>query len=236
MLEILPFYIYLLFIVTIVATLSIFYWVMKSSDTKTTQKNAIKIVLFFMVWLGVQAVLTLNNVYSLNINSMPPKIFLLGVLPNFLFIIILFFTKKGSLFIDSLPIKNLTYMHLVRIPVEFVLWWLFLNKTIPEVMTFEGRNFDIIAGITAPIVAYFGITKNTIRKPFILIWNFICLGLLINIGVIGFLSAPTPLQKFAFDQPNIALLHFPFSWLVSFIVPMVLFAHLVSIRQLLQGK
>jgi hypothetical protein len=67
-----------------------------------------------------------------------------------------------------------------------------------------------------------------------LAWNIICLGLLTNIGVNGFLSAPSPLQKLAFDQPNIALLFFPFSWLVSFIVPIVLLGHLISIRQLLK--
>lgn len=236
MIENLPSYIFILFILTVIVTLCIFYWVMKSSNIESTQKSASKVILVLLVWLIIQAILSLNNIYSIDMNSLPPKIFLFGVLPNFLLIIFLLITKKGRCFIDTLPIKILTYIHLVRIPVEIVLWWLFLNKTIPEIMTFEGRNFDIIAGITAPIIAYFGFTKNKIKKPIFLIWNFICLGLLINIGVIGFLSAPTPLQKFAFDQPNIALLHFPFSWLVSFIVPMVLFAHLVSIRQLLQNK
>ena len=59
-----------------------------------------------------------------------------------------------------------------------------------------------------------------------------CLGLLANIVVNALLSTPTPIQKFAFDQPNIAILNFPFSWLPTFIVPIVLFGHLASIRQL----
>lgn len=49
-------------------------------------------------------------------------------------------------------------------------------------------------------------------------------------------STPSPLQKFAFDQPSIAILYFPFSWLPTFIVPIVLLGHLVSIRQLLKEK
>jgi hypothetical protein len=49
-------------------------------------------------------------------------------------------------------------------------------------------------------------------------------------------STPSPLQKIAFDQPNIAILNFPFSWLPTFIVPIVLLGHLVSIRQLLKEK
>ena len=66
--------------------------------------------------------------------------------------------------------------------------------------------------------------------------NFICLVLLLNIVINALFSAPSPLQKFAFDQPNIAILNFPFSWLPTFIVPIVLFGHLTSIRQLTKIK
>jgi hypothetical protein len=187
-----------------------------------------------ILWLIIQAILTLNNVYNINTDTLPPKILLLGILPTLLTIVLLFATKKGRGIIDSLPLAKLTYLNLVRIPVEIVLYWLFLNQAIPELMTFEGRNFDIIAGITSPIIAYFGVIKKRISRSIILGWNFICLGLLINIVVSALLSAPSPLQKFAFDQPNIAILNFPFSWLPTFIVPIILFGHLVSIRQLLK--
>jgi len=43
-------------------------------------------------------------------------------------------------------------------------------------------------------------------------------------------------QLFAFDQPNIAILYFPFVWLPSFIVMTVLFSHLISIRRLVKNK
>jgi len=161
---------------------------------------------------------------------------LFGILPIILTVIYLFATQKGRYFIDSLPLKNLTYLNVARIPIEMVLLWLFLSKTIPELMTCEGWNFDIIAGITAPIIAYFGLTKTKLNQQVILICNFICIGLLLNIIVNAFFSAPSPTQKFAFEQPNIAILNFPFSWLPTFIVPIVLFGHLTSIRQLLKQK
>jgi hypothetical protein len=118
--------------------------------------------------------------------------------------------------------------------VELVLFWLFLNNTVPELMTFTGRNFDILAGITAPSVAYFGLQKSKLSRQIILIWNVLCLGLLLNIIVNALLSAPSPFQQFAFEQPNLALANFPFSWLPTFIVPIVLLGHLVSIRRLLK--
>ena len=58
------------------------------------------------------------------------------------------------------------------------------------------------------------------------------LGLLLFIVFNGLLSAPTTLQQFAFDQPNIALAYFPYVLLPALIVPLVLFGHFVSIRQL----
>jgi hypothetical protein len=130
----------------------------------------------------------------------------------------------------------LTYLYIVRIPVEIVLFWLFVNKAVPELMTFQGLNFDIIAGITAPFIAYFGLTKLKLKRQTILTWNIICLGLLVNIVVSAIFSTPSPIQKFAFEQPNIAILNFPFSWLPTFIVPIVLFGHLSSIRQLIKTR
>ncbi|HXB28517.1 MAG TPA: hypothetical protein VNW49_01800, partial [Puia sp.] len=59
----------------------------------------------------------------------------------------------------------------------------------------------------------------------------LCLGLLFLIVRHAIFSIPSSLQKFGFDQPNIAILHFPYAWLPSCIVPMVLFSHLAMIRK-----
>jgi hypothetical protein len=236
MIENLPIYISLTFGLTTIATLMLFVWTIRNSNSELTRKKAMPIFIGLTIWLIIQAVLTLKNIYNSDTNTFPPKIILTGILPTILTIILLFATSKGKQFIDSLPLKNLTYLNVVRIPVEIVLFWLFLNKAIPELMTFEGRNFDIIAGITAPIIVYFGLTKTKLNRQTILMWNFICLGLLVNIVVNALFSAPSPIQKFAFDQPNIAILNFPFSWLPTFIVPIVLFGHLTSIRQLIKNK
>jgi hypothetical protein len=236
MIDNLPTYISLTFGLTTAATLFLFIWTIKNSTSEKTRKKTLPIFIGLTIWLLIQTVLTTKNVYNSDTNSFPPKIMLFGIFPAIYIIILLFATHKGRLFIDSLPLKNLTYLNVVRIPVEIVLLWLFLNKAIPELMTFEGRNFDIIAGITAPFIAYFGLTKSKLSRQTILIWNFICLGLLLNIVVNAIFSTPSPIQKFAFEQPNIAILNFPFSCLPTFIVPIVLFGHLSSIRQLLKQK
>jgi len=236
MIQNLPTYIVISFILTTVATLFLFFRIIRNSDSEKIRRKANLIPIGLIIWLMVQMALTLNHFYSQNLSAFPPKLFILGILPPLLLIISLLITKKGREFIDSLPLKNITYLNIIRIPVELVLYWLFLQKAIPELMTFEGRNFDILSGISAPIVAYLVFTKRKLSHNFILIWNLICLGLLVNIVINALFSAPFPIQKLAFEQPNIAILHFPFSWLPTFVVPVVLFGHLVSIRQLIIKK
>jgi hypothetical protein len=230
----LPIYVSVTFCLTVLATLLLFYRAVTKASIETTRKKAALVLIALTSWLVFQAVLTLNGVYKSGLSVGPPKIVLLGILPAILTISSLTATSAGRRFMDSLPLTNITWLNTVRVVVEVVLYWLFLNKAVPELMTFEGRNFDIIAGITAPVVAYFGLTKGLFSRRLILVWNLICLALLLNIVVNSFLSAPTPLQQFAFDQPNIALSYFPFSWLPTFVVPVVLLGHIVSIRQLLK--
>ena len=162
---------------------------------------------------------------------MPPR-FIFLVLPPLITIIILFSTAKGRRFVDGLNSKQLVWLHTVRIPVELVLYWLFVGKQVPQLVTFEGSNFDILSGITAAPVAWFGYHKKAFPRWLLLLWNFICLLLLLNVVVHAILSAPFPFQVFGFDQPMLAVLYFPYVLLPGFIVPLVLLSHLVCIWQL----
>ncbi|MGB8191236.1 MAG: hypothetical protein WCF67_04910 [Chitinophagaceae bacterium] len=191
-------------------------------------KTAIVII---AAWLVLQACLSLNDFYLVT-DVMPPR-FALTLLPPVALIIALLSTRAGKQYTDGLDMKWLTLLHVVRLPVEIMLLALYYHKGIPELMTFEGRNFDILSGISAPVVYYFGFVRKTLGKRTLLAWNIICLGLLIHIVADAILAAPFPFQQFAFDQPNIAVLYFPFVFLPCCIVPLVLWSHLAAIRQLI---
>jgi hypothetical protein len=221
----LPLYISIVFILTTLLTVYLFYKATRQSKTS---------MVVIALWLMIQAVLAFTGFYTVT-DGFPPRLILIA-LPAILFIVILFLNKKGKVFLDSLDTATLTILHIVRIPVEICLYWLFLHKSIPHLMTFEGRNFDILSGITAPVIFYFGYIKKGMNKGVLLLWNFICLGLLFNIVINAILSVTTPFQQFAFNQPNTAILYFPFVWLPCCVVPLVLLAHLASIRKLLLKK
>ncbi|PKV48190.1 hypothetical protein ATE84_0181 [Aquimarina sp. MAR_2010_214] len=220
MLENLAPHISIIFIITTFVSVFLFYKASHSSK---------KVLFLIIAWASIQAILGYSSFYL--DTSLPPR-FSLAIIPPLLLVVILFFTKKGKTFISQLDIKILTILHTIRIPVELVLYWLFLHKSIPELMTFSGRNFDILAGITAPFMYYFGYIYKIASPKLLLGWNLACLSLLLFIVINAVLSFPFPFQQFAFDQPNIALLYFPFVWLASIVVPIVLFSHLVSIQYL----
>ncbi len=223
--ENLPIYISAVFMLTTIITVVIFY--RSSNNSKAT--------LFILFgWLTMQSCISLTGFYKVT-NTVPPR-FLLLVLPPVVLIIVLFLTPKGRKYIAGFNIKVLTLLHIARVPVELVLFWLFIQKAVPKIMTFEGRNFDILSGITAPFIFYFGFVKKQLSKRIILLWNFICLALLLNIVVLAILSAPFPFQQFGLSQPNIAVLYFPFIWLPCCIVPLVMFSHLVAIRRCLSSQ
>ncbi len=224
MIENIPFYIPFVFVLTTFLTLLLFYGASHQSK---------QVMAIFTTWLLIQGIAGYSGFYLVT-NTLPPR-FALLVGPMLITIIIFFLTSRGREMMDTLDVKWLTYLHVVRIPVEIVLLWLFIQGQVPQVMTFEGRNFDILAGLTAPLIAYYGYTRNKLGKVILIFWNVICIALLLNIVVHAALSAPFPFQQLAFDQPNVAVLYFPFVWLPGFIVPVVMFSHLVCLRRLIKG-
>jgi hypothetical protein len=187
-----------------------------------------------LLWLIVIAVPALYG-FFLATSTMPPRMPIL-LAPPLIAILIAFNTQKGKAFTDSLDIKLLTWLSLIRIPIEICLFWLFLAGHVPEVMTFEGRNWDILAGVTVPVVAYLYFNRKTLSKKLFLAWNVIGILLLVNSIVYAILAAPSDIQQFGLERPNMAILHFPFVWLASYVAPMVLFSHFVIIRKLIRGN
>jgi len=98
-------------------------------------------------------------------------------------------------------------------------------------MTFEGRNFDIIMGITAPVIGLLLINRKLNTKV-LFVWNIVGLLLVSFILFNGLLSAEVPFQQFAFDQPNRAVAYFPFVLLPATVVPIVIWTHISDIIKL----
>jgi len=190
------------------------------------------VIVVAITWTILQSILGIKGFYT-NWEASPPR-FPMLIVPPALFIIILFLNRKGRSFIDNLNLETLTILHAIRIPVEISLYYLFIAKLIPRSMTFEGSNFDLLSGISAPFVYYFAFLVKKMDWKALLVWNIFCLGLLLNVVITAILSAKTPFQQFAFDQPNIGVTYFPFVLLPAVVVPIVLISHLAGIMQIIK--
>lgn len=220
--ENLPLYISVIFGLSTAWAVGAWYWATNRSG---------RTLGLLLLWLLGQAAVASTGFYTVT-DRIPPR-FLLLVAPPLLTIMALFLTTRGRAYLDGLRPETLLLLHAVRIPVELVLYWLFLYKAVPQLMTFEGRNWDIISGVSALVIYCRLKMRPSLNAKLLLLWNFGGLALLLNIVVNAVLSAPSPFQQFAFAQPNVAILYFPFVWLPGCVVPLVSLAHLAGIRQLL---
>lgn len=225
----LPTYISIVFILTNFLTIGFLFYAIRQTIINTLPAKIL--IGFISFWIFFTSTAAVGGFY-VNSEAIPPRVFIFGVLP-FILVIILFFIFFRKNFIEKLPIKTLVLLSIIRIPVEFVIFRLYQNGLMPEIMTFAGRNFDILSGISAPIIFWLAFRNDRINRTVLLIWNTIALVLLINIVITAALAIPSPFQQIAFEQPNRAVMYFPFIWLPAVVVPIVFFSHLIIYWKLL---
>ena len=223
-----PAYVSIVFILTTFAAIGFLLQAIKSVGISALPS---RILIFLLpLWIMFQGVLAVGGFY-LKTDSLPPRIALFGVWPAVLLIIIYLVFFRRS-FVERLPLKLLTLLHVVRIPVELTLLWLYFAGQVPRMMTFEGMNLDILSGILALVAYFVAYRGNDPNRGVLIAFNILGLILLVNIVTIAILSLPTPIQQLNFDWPNYAVLYFPYVWLPAIVVPIVLFAHAASLWQL----
>lgn len=227
MIEGLPNWINVLFLLTTGITILLFYF------ANGRKKSLLALLI---AWSIMQSVLALSGVYQIT-NTFPPRFLLVLLLPGILIAIGLLPAVRDKLLKNRKRALS-TFLHTVRIPVEIVLLFLFINKMVPELMTFERRNFDILAGLSAPIIGILILTKRA-GNGVLIAWNVaaLCLVCLVSFILLnGILSAELPFHQFGFEHPNRAINYFPFILLPAVIVPIVLYTHLTDLILLLKER
>jgi hypothetical protein len=203
----------------------------KTSLSVESQKRFINtLTIGLILWAVVVSVASLAGLAG-NFDLFPLNIAPMLLIP-LITIITFTFSKTLKEILVQLHPAQLIRLQIFRVFVEIVLWMLFIQNLIPIQMSFEGLNFDILAGLTAPIIAYLAV-KKYVSKRFLIFWNIACIGLLINIVMVAILSMPTPFQYFTNEPSNTIVAQFPFIFLPTFLVPLAYMLHFLSLRQLM---
>jgi hypothetical protein len=186
-----------------------------------------------ILWLLATGIVAYTGFFS-DFTAMPPRLFLVLIVP-LITIIWIMNNETASKIINAMSATKLLGLQVFRVFVEILLWALFVQKLLPEQMTFEGRNFDVLSGITGPIMAWL-VYKQKVSKRIVIAWNFACLVLLINIVTTAILSMPTPFRVFMNEPANTIVTTFPIIWLPAFLVPLAYALNLFSLKQLFGSR
>jgi len=187
--------------------------------------------LVFSLWLVVTALLAHSGFLAEAPESIPPR-FAVVVVPMLAFLIWLAVSKKAMTATARVSISAVAGLQFFRVGVEIVIHQLVQAGLMPEVMTWNGRNFDIVTGIAAPAVAWV-LAKDPVKnRKVALAWNWLGTLLLLNAVVHGMLTAPSPFRIESLGRPNVAVLHSPYVWIVSLCVFVAASSHVWMIRRL----
>lgn len=197
--------------------------------TRQASRLTLGVAAALLAWLALAAVLAGAGLLS-RYDTAPPRV---ALLPLTFLATMLLLSRTGAFarLLEGAPRAWPIALQSFRLPVELLLWALFQEGRIPERMTFGGWNFDVLIGLTAPVVAW-AVSRGRMGKTAVAAWNVLGLGLLANIVVIALRSAPGPLDAGWGGVPNTVIAEVPFVWLPAFLVPLAVFGHVASLRQL----
>ena len=178
------------------------------------------LLVLLIIWFVYVALVSYSGLL-IDTKARPPR-FMLMMIPVIALSIVAYKFSAAK----KLQESSLIAIHTLRILVEIGLYRLFLWGKIPQLMTFEGINFDIVFGVSAIVVLTFRfLSSSPLPLKLFRIWNYVGLIFLSIIVTVAILSSPLPIQLLAFEQPNIAVLFFPFTFLPALIVALVLLSH-----------
>jgi hypothetical protein len=137
----------------------------------------------------------------------------------------------GGRIAANLPLVALVGYHAFRVPLELVLHSWAEQGTIPQTMTWDGQNWDIISGALAIMIAPFAIRSRALA------WGVNVIGfvLLMNVIRVAALSSPLPIG-WGQDPPLLLALHLPYALIAPVCVAAAIAGHIVLTRALLRPR
>lgn len=180
------------------------------------------------LWLAVTAGAAASG--ALNFDGTPPTMVLL--MASILAIALgIGLSRVGGRLAAGVPLAALVGVQAFRFPLELVMHRAYEEGLMPVQMSYSGRNFDIVTGVTAIVVAGLLLAG---RMPAwgVRLWNWMGLALLVNVVVIANLSTPTPFRVFMNEPANVWISRAPFVWLPAVMVLTAFIGHIVIFRRL----
>ena len=194
-----------------------------------TRRHAVLItVVVSAVWMTATWRAGESGVLRLRDATPPPfALLVVGILG---LTVVLACTRYGRRLALGLPLWALVGIQGFRLPLELAMHAMYERGVMPEQMSYSGRNFDIITGITALAVGWLVFSRRVGRRV-VLTWNIMGLLLVLNVVTVAILSTPR-FRLFGDDRLNVFVTYPPFVWLPAVMVLAALAGHLIVFRAL----
>lgn len=201
------------------------YYILKFNTDKKLKK-------YFTLYLIYNIIIFILAHFGFFANEeFPPRMILIFI-PLIIAIIYLARLKKEKVdMLEGIEFYLLILFQSFRIIMEFILVMFYNDGVIPHQLTLHGRNFDIVIGILSIPIAFTLYKKHKYSILFGKIFNILGLIALVNIITIAIPSAPSPFRNSELYSMNYFPTYFP-GILVIYIVPMAIFYHILSLKQL----
>ena len=181
-------------------------------------------------WFVVAVVLALLGVYR-GAGDRFPTIEIGIVIPILFGCLIIRRWAAVSRLIDATPWHWVIAVQSFR--VEGVIFLtLYASNLLPGLFALPAGVGDVVTGLVAAAIGASVAAGRQIRLRTALSWNVFGIIDLIVALATGFLTSPSPLQRFAFDHPNELISAFPLVLIPTFLVPLAILLHIISLIQL----
>jgi hypothetical protein len=131
----------------------------------------------------------------------------------------------------GLPLAALVGFQAFRFPLELLMHRAYAEGLMPVQMSYSGRNFDIITGMTAAVLGLV-LWKREVSPWFVRLWHVMGVLLLANILTVAMLSTPMPFRKFWNEPANVWITQVPYVWLPAVFVLFAILGHVLIARRL----
>jgi hypothetical protein len=181
-----------------------------------------------LVWLAVTGVVAATGVLRKTDATPPP--FAVLVLAVTLIGLAVPLSRIGALLVAGLPLSVLVGFQAFRLPLELLLHQAYREGVLPVQMTYSGRNFDVLTGITAVFLGAW-LAAGRVPRWVIAAWNLAGFALLVNIVAIAILSTPL-FAAFGPEHVTNLVTYPPFVWLPTVLVLAAFMGHVLVWRWL----
>jgi len=140
----------------------------------------------------------------------------------------------GGRLVRGLPLWILVGSQVFRFPLELLMHQAYAEGVMPVQMSYSGRNFDIVTGITAGLLGWW-LARGDLPRRVVMAWNILGFALLLNVVTVAIVSTPV-FRWFGDDHLNTFVTSPPFVWLPAVLVLAALVGHLLVWRKLRQAR